>query len=115
MVDWWAVGVIIFEMLEGSGPFGDEASFESFDQVVQGKLQIPDHFEPLAKDIVAKLLTVEESKRLGKNGAEEIKNHPWFGGINWNQATNTAKGPLYNTSNFTKDRNPSPVLGLEVS
>jgi len=50
-----------------------------------GKLEFPRHFETHARDLIRKLLTADRTKRIGnlKNGAEDIKKHKWYRGLNW--------------------------------
>ncbi|KAI9241633.1 MAG: hypothetical protein BYD32DRAFT_405578 [Podila humilis] len=85
-VDWWAVGVVTYELLIGEAPFYAETAMGiirllrdheknlSFDKA-------PD-ISPECKDLITKLLARKEN-RLGKNGVEEIKVHPFFKGVDW--------------------------------
>merc|ERR1719171_1125757 len=84
-VDWWALGVLMFEMLAGYPPFYDENPFGIYQKILQGKLEFPRHFETHARDLIRKLLTADRTKRIGnlKNGAEDIKKHKWYRGLNW--------------------------------
>eukprot|EP00126_Sphaerothecum_destruens_P004667 Sdes_comp18310_c0_seq2m8023 len=84
-VDWWALGVLCFEMLAGYPPFFDENPFGIYEKILAGKLQFPQHFDINAKDMVKKLLTGDRTKRLGnlKGGADDIKKHKWFKGVDF--------------------------------
>eukprot|EP01136_Pigoraptor_vietnamica_P001844 Opistho-1_new@29007 len=84
-VDWWALGILIFEMLAGYPPFFDDNPFGIYEKILAGKVQFPAHFESSAKDLVKKLLTADRTKRLGnlKSGAEDLRKHKWFKGIDW--------------------------------
>ncbi|KAI9325783.1 camp-dependent protein kinase [Zopfochytrium polystomum] len=84
-VDWWALGILIFEMLAGYPPFFDENPFGIYEKILAGKISFPSHFESTAKDLVKKLLTADRSKRLGnlKGGSDDIKKHKWFRGVDW--------------------------------
>eukprot|EP00475_Leptophrys_vorax_P042518 TRINITY_DN80123_c0_g1_i1.p1 TRINITY_DN80123_c0_g1~~TRINITY_DN80123_c0_g1_i1.p1 ORF type:complete len:402 (+),score=95.02 TRINITY_DN80123_c0_g1_i1:143-1348(+) len=86
-VDWWALGILIYEMLAGYPPFYDENPFGIYQKILSGRLEFPRHFDPNAKDLVKRLLTADRSKRYGclKNGAEDIKRHKWFKGIDWDE------------------------------
>jgi serine/threonine protein kinase len=64
-VDWWALGVLIFEMLAGYPPFFDDNPFGIYEKILSGKLVIPPHFDVDAKDLVKKLLNTDRTSRLG--------------------------------------------------
>ena len=83
--DWWALGILIYEMLAGYPPFYDENPFGIYQKILANKLEFPRHFDVHAKDLVKKLLQSDRTKRLGclKNGAEDIKKHKWFKGHDW--------------------------------
>jgi len=82
--DWWAVGVIMFEMLYGYALFCSDTPKETVQKVIHWKsfLYFPDDIpvSPQAKDLISNLLC-EQDKRFG---VEQIKAHPFFSGMNWN-------------------------------
>jgi len=84
-VDWWALGILCFEMLAGYPPFYDENPFGIYQKILQGKVEFPRQFDQKAKDIIKRLLTNAKDKRLGnmKKGADDIKNHKWFAKTDW--------------------------------
>mmetsp|Transcript_54443 Transcript_54443/g.153325 ORF Transcript_54443/g.153325 Transcript_54443/m.153325 type:complete len:375 (-) Transcript_54443:146-1270(-) len=84
-VDWWALGILIFEMLAGYPPFYDENPFGIYQKVLAGKVDFPKHFDVKAKDLLKRLLTHDRAKRFGclKNGAEDIQKHKWYKGTDW--------------------------------
>ncbi|OQR77246.1 protein kinase DC2-like, partial [Tropilaelaps mercedesae] len=84
-VDWWAMGILIFEMLCGHPPFYDDNPFGIYEKILAGRIEWPKYLDSAAKDLIKKLLVNERSKRLGsmKSGAEDIKNHRWFSNVNW--------------------------------
>jgi serine/threonine protein kinase len=84
-VDWWALGVLVFEMLAGYAPFSHENTFETYQLILRGRPEFPDHFDPHAKDFIKKLLVFDRSERLGcmKNGPEDVKAHRWFKNLDW--------------------------------
>ncbi|GAA6003985.1 cAMP-dependent protein kinase [Rhodotorula paludigena] len=83
--DWWALGVLLFELLAGYPPFFADNPLEIYEKILQGKYGVPRVIDPLAKDLIRRLLTADLTKRLGnlKGGAEDVKNHPWFQGVDW--------------------------------
>jgi len=84
-VDWWALGILIYEMLAGFPPFADENHFAIYQKIMAGSFQFPSNFDPVARDLVNKLLTPDRTKRFGclKDGAQDVKNHKWFAPIDW--------------------------------
>ena len=86
-VDWWAVGVMAYELLVGITPFGASVQATVFDKILNRRLKWPpnigygeDDMTPEAKDFIDKLLQVDPQKRLG---LAQIKAHPFFHGIDW--------------------------------
>ncbi|KAF2860417.1 serine/threonine-protein kinase YPK2/YKR2 [Piedraia hortae CBS 480.64] len=84
-VDWWALGILIYEFLVGQPPFWDQNPMKIYEQIVQGKLRFPSAMPELARDIISQLCQADVSKRLGnvKGGAGTVRSHPWFEGIDW--------------------------------
>eukprot|EP01028_Stygiella_incarcerata_P004345 TRINITY_DN1945_c0_g1_i2.p1 TRINITY_DN1945_c0_g1~~TRINITY_DN1945_c0_g1_i2.p1 ORF type:complete len:335 (-),score=96.41 TRINITY_DN1945_c0_g1_i2:1260-2264(-) len=84
-VDWWAVGILIYEMLVGYPPFFDESPFRIYEKILQGRVEFPRFLDPNVKDLIKRLLTADRTKRLGalKNGAADVKSHAWFKDIDW--------------------------------
>lgn len=86
--DWWSVGVIMYEMLIGYPPFWSETPQETYRKIINYKhtLKFPEDckISKEAKDLITSLLC-DHRERLGRNGAEEIKHHPFFAkyGIDW--------------------------------
>mmetsp|Transcript_32991 Transcript_32991/g.65628 ORF Transcript_32991/g.65628 Transcript_32991/m.65628 type:complete len:325 (-) Transcript_32991:729-1703(-) len=84
-VDWWALGILMYEMLAGYPPFYDEDPLGIYQKILEGKIKFPWHFDRHSKDLIKKLLTADLTKRLGnlKGGADDIKKHKWFSELNW--------------------------------
>jgi len=85
-VDWWTLGILIYEMLAGQPPFVDDDPMNIYHQILAGKIAFPRHFDRNAKNLIKKLLTADLTKRYGclKGGAEDIKKHRWFSHTDWN-------------------------------
>ncbi len=85
-VDWWSIGVILFEMLVGYPPFFSEEPSVTCSKILHWKktFGIPPeaNLSPASADLIRKLIT-DANERLGVNGVEEIKAHPFFSGIDW--------------------------------
>ncbi|XP_034931739.1 uncharacterized protein [Populus alba] len=86
--DWWSLGAIMYEMLVGYPPFYSDDPMSTCRKIVNWRthLKFPEEakLSPEAKDIINKLLC-NVSHRLGTNGADEIKAHPWFDGVEWDK------------------------------
>jgi len=78
-VDYWAFGVLLYELTYGMPPFHDANPMNTAKNVMNGSFSIPPHFSRLLVDLVSQLLT-DQSKRLGrtKGGVRNIRKHPWF-------------------------------------
>ncbi|KAK3823587.1 MAG: hypothetical protein J3Q66DRAFT_145336 [Benniella sp.] len=85
-VDWWAVGVIMYELLVGEPPFFAESAMGIIRLLRNHEKNLSfEKAPPLSsecKDLITRLLAKKEN-RLGKNGVDEIKAHPFFKGIDW--------------------------------
>lgn len=86
-VDWWALGIFIFELLAGFTPFHGKSDLVTYDQILEGVFYFPSFFSTEAKDIIDRLLEPSKSLRLGNlvGGVEDIKRHPFFRSINWDK------------------------------
>ena len=84
-VDWWALGILIFEMLSGAPPFVDDDPMAIYQKILAGKVEFPRYFDKHAKDLIKGLLQPDITKRLGglRNGVEDVKRHKWFAGLDW--------------------------------
>lgn len=84
-VDWWTLGVLLYEMLTGLPPFYDENTNEMYRKILQEPLTFPssDIVPPAARDLLTRLLDRDPQRRLGANGAAEIKSHHFFANIDW--------------------------------
>uniref|UniRef100_A0A0E0R2I8 Protein kinase G11A n=1 Tax=Oryza rufipogon TaxID=4529 RepID=A0A0E0R2I8_ORYRU len=85
-VDWWTFGVFLHELMYGRTPFKGQTNRATLFNVVGQQLRFPDHppTSNAGRDLIRGLLAKEPQGRLGvKRGAAEIKQHPFFDGVNW--------------------------------
>ena len=95
--DWWSFGAIIYEMLVGVPPFYTKNRQKLYQNIKSGELKLEDWLSENAKDLLSKLLNKDPNKRLGSgpDGSQEIKDHPWFSNINWDEIYNKTQKPPY--------------------
>jgi serine/threonine kinase 38 len=86
--DWWSLGAIMYEMLVGYPPFYSDEPMTTCRKIVNWRthLKFPEEARLMtdAKDLISKLLC-NVDQRLGTKGAEEIKEHSWFSGVEWDK------------------------------
>ncbi|KAA8492388.1 Serine/threonine-protein kinase nrc-2 [Porphyridium purpureum] len=85
-VDWWTVGILIYEMLTGTTPFKGRTTQATYNNIVKNEIQFPPDVEISneAKAVVKKLLRRDADKRLGaESGASELKREKWFANFNF--------------------------------
>ncbi|KAI9474879.1 hypothetical protein BDB00DRAFT_943563 [Zychaea mexicana] len=112
-VDWWAFGVLIYEMLLGQSPFRGEDEDEIFDAILEDEILYPINMSRDSVSICQRLLTRDPARRLGagRSDAVEIKEHPFFRGVNWEDMLNKRVPPPFyptitsrlDTSNFDEE------------
>ncbi|CAO3622555.1 unnamed protein product [Cunninghamella blakesleeana] len=112
-VDWWAFGVLIYEMLLGQSPFKGEDEDEIFDAILEDEILYPINMSKNCVSICQKLLERNPNRRLGsgKTDGLEIRQHPFFSGVNWDDISAKKVTPPYlptvtsraDTSNFDEE------------
>ncbi|KAF1987380.1 serine/threonine-protein kinase gad8 [Aulographum hederae CBS 113979] len=112
-VDWWTLGVLLYEMLTGLPPFYDENTNDMYRKILQEPLHFPgpEIVPPAARDLLTRLLDRNAEKRLGSNGAAEIKAHYFFHSIDWRKLLDRKYEPTFkpnvidqrDTANFDRE------------
>ncbi|KAL2328820.1 hypothetical protein Fmac_022247 [Flemingia macrophylla] len=93
-VDWWALGILIYEMLYGATPFKGKNRRETFRNVLTKSPEFVGKRTPLT-DLVERLLVKDPTRRLGyARGAAEIKQHDFFRGVRWDLLTEVVRPPF---------------------
>lgn len=88
-LDFWSLGVIVYEFLTGALPFQAKTPLEVFKRIKGRDIKYPpvgrgeDQMSPEAHDLIERLLTTEPTERLGAQSIEAIKSHPFFGALDW--------------------------------
>ncbi|XP_017020988.1 cAMP-dependent protein kinase catalytic subunit 2-like isoform X1 [Drosophila kikkawai] len=98
-VDWWALGILIYEFVAGHSPFSDYSHdvLLMYNRICNKDYKMPHFFTNMLKSLVDDFLQVEFSRRLGNSneGAIDVKTHPWFQGIEWFAMLNQEVPPPY--------------------
>ncbi|KAJ5505081.1 hypothetical protein N7463_007955 [Penicillium fimorum] len=87
-VDWWSLGILIFEMLCGFTPFWDSGSpVKIYENILRGRVKYPPYLHTDAVDLLSQLITADLTKRLGNlhGGPSDVKNHAWFAEVTWDR------------------------------
>ncbi|EFN77616.1 cGMP-dependent protein kinase, isozyme 1 [Harpegnathos saltator] len=120
-VDYWALGVLVYELLLGRTPFQDANDLEICEKILKGfdDIRLPSVVKSTAKNFIQRLLQFDPTKRLGylRNGAMDVRNHKWFSNFDWqalqNQTMSAAIVPsiknhldIKNFDRYPPDREP---------
>lgn len=106
-VDWWSLGVMLYEMLYGETPFRGSNRKETFYRIVTKSPELIGEPTPL-RDLIKKLLEKDPKQRIG---VEEIKGHDFFRGMDWDSVMKIPRPP-YIPENVDEDK--EGIRGIDV-
>lgn len=106
-VDWWALGVLTYELNAGFPPFQADNPMKLYEDIVSMKYTIPPIFSNELKSLITCLIEKDITRRYGtlKNGAEDVKAHPWFRNVQWSSILQKSEEPPFSPN--TKGRGDS--------
>ena len=104
-VDYWALGVLIFEMVVGAPPFYADDPMEVYEKILGGNPAMPTFFTRNLSDLIKKLLRSQQGKRLGntRGGTAAVIKHKWFSSFDWAGLESAEMKPPYKPTIQSKD------------
>lgn len=98
-IDWWTLGILLYEMLSGLPPYYDEDHHTMYRKILKDPLTFPAEIKPDARALLTGLLDRDPNNRLGARGAEDIKRHGFFGKwIDWDRLNSKGYRPPFKPS-----------------
>jgi serum/glucocorticoid-regulated kinase 2 len=124
-VDWWSLGILLYELTVGIPPFYSQNVNEMYNKIQHGVLRFPPFLSENCKNLIVQLLNRDPKKRLGsKDDVSDIKIHPFFKAISWEKMMKKEIDPPYkpktkgdattDTSNFDHTFTTEPVVDSMV-
>lgn len=120
-VDWWTLGVLLYEMMVGIDPFNDPDPMMVYQKIIKGKIKFPKNIDKDGKSLIKHLLVGDVSKRYGclKRGVKDIIQHKFFQDFNWNGLLFRTMRPPYvpkvKNNEDTANYNEYPDSNSEVA
>ncbi|MES1922463.1 hypothetical protein MHBO_003978, partial [Bonamia ostreae] len=125
-VDWWSLGILVYETMVGYPPFYNKDTNEMYKMIQSAEVKYPKFLSKVAKDLISRLVEKDPKNRLGSgpSDAEEIMSHEFFKDVNWEMMLKKKLRPPYvpatrkqttDTSNFDAEFTMEPVADSFVS
>jgi protein-serine/threonine kinase len=92
-VDWWSLGCLLYEMLAGQPPYKYKTKPQLFNDILNNKPIMPSYFSKESVDLLSRLMTKNPEERLGFKGSVEIKEHPFFKVLDWEEISSKKRNP----------------------
>lgn len=99
--DIWSLGCVLYQLFVGRPPFEGGTHYQVIDAIKKRNFEFPPYFPEDAKDLVDRMLTTDPARRIGANGYDEIKAHPFFAKVDWSNIT-TVSNVTHLNENFDK-------------
>jgi len=122
-VDWWSLGILLYELTVGIPPFYSQNVNEMYNKIQHGVLRFPPFLSEPCKNLIVALLNRDPAKRLGsKDDIDDIKSHQFFKDISWEKMLRKEIDPPYkpkvkgndDTANFDETFTKEPVVDSVV-
>ena len=122
-VDWWNLGMVMYEMLTGLPPWYSTDRQKLFDRLKNAPLTFPTHVTRPAASLIAGLLNRNPQQRLGSNGGADVMRHPFFQSINWDSLYRRELTPPFDpcrnqdvgeARNFEDDFTSLPLVSIDA-